>query len=56
MRNHDELTLDKLSESEREEVFAAFGPEEELQLFGRGLRRRRRPCSAATSGSAWSTA
>jgi trehalose synthase len=39
-RNHDELSLDKLSASEREEVFAAFGPEKELQLFGRGLRRR----------------
>jgi trehalose synthase len=41
VRNHDELTLDKLSEDERAEVFAAFGPEEELQLYGRGLRRRR---------------
>jgi trehalose synthase len=40
VRNHDELTLDKLSEDERAEVFAAFGPEEELQLYGRGLRRR----------------
>ena len=40
VRNHDELTLDKLSEDERQEVFAAFGPEEELQLYGRGLRRR----------------
>ena len=40
VRNHDELTLDKLSEEERKEVFAAFGPEEELQLYGRGLRRR----------------
>ena len=40
VRNHDELTLDKLSEAEREEVFAAFGPEKELQLYGRGLRRR----------------
>jgi maltose alpha-D-glucosyltransferase/alpha-amylase len=40
VRNHDELTLDKLSEAEREEVFAAFGPEPEHQLFGRGLRRR----------------
>jgi len=28
VRNHDELTLDKLSEDERQEVFAAFGPEE----------------------------
>ncbi|MFC0863279.1 alpha-amylase family protein [Sphaerimonospora cavernae] len=40
VRNHDELTLDKLSEPEREEVFAAFGPEENMRLFGRGLRRR----------------
>jgi trehalose synthase len=40
VRNHDELTLDKLSESEREEVFEAFGPEPEHQLYGRGLRRR----------------
>jgi trehalose synthase len=40
VRNHDELTLDKLSEAERAEVFAAFGPEPEYQLYGRGLRRR----------------
>ena len=40
VRNHDELTLDKLSDSERAEVFAAFGPLKRHQLFGRGLRRR----------------
>jgi trehalose synthase len=40
VRNHDELTLDKLSDSERAEVFAAFGPDEDLQMYGRGLRRR----------------
>jgi trehalose synthase len=40
LRNHDELTLDQLSDDEREEVFAAFGPEEHMQLFGRGLRLR----------------
>ncbi|MFE0154806.1 alpha-amylase family protein [Nonomuraea sp. NPDC059007] len=40
LRNHDELTLDKLTEDERQEVFAAFGPEEDMQIFGRGLRRR----------------
>ncbi len=40
VRNHDELTLDKLSESERQEVFAAFGPEPAMQLYGRGLKRR----------------
>jgi trehalose synthase len=40
VRNHDELTLDKLSEEERAEVFGVFGPEPEHQLYGRGLRRR----------------
>ncbi len=43
VRNHDELTLDKLSDSERQEVFDAFGPEPEMQLFDRGLRRRLPP-------------
>jgi maltose alpha-D-glucosyltransferase/alpha-amylase len=40
VRNHDELTLDKLSEAERAEVFAAFGPRKRHQVYGRGLRRR----------------
>ncbi|MBL7497090.1 alpha-amylase family protein [Frankia sp. CNm7] len=40
VRNHDELTLDKLSDDERAEVFAAFGPDPAMQLYGRGLRRR----------------
>ncbi len=40
VRNHDELTLDKLSEEERQEVFRAFGPDPEMQVYGRGLRRR----------------
>ena len=40
VRNHDELTLDKLTDEERQEVFDAFGPDEDMQLFGRGLRRR----------------
>jgi maltose alpha-D-glucosyltransferase/alpha-amylase len=43
VRNHDELTLDKLSDDERQEVFDAFGPEENMQLYGRGLRRRLPP-------------
>ena len=43
VRNHDELTLDQLSDKERGEVFAAFGPDEGMQLFGRGLRRRLPP-------------
>ncbi|MCT2089652.1 alpha-amylase family protein [Micrococcus terreus] len=43
VRNHDELTLDKLTEKQRQEVFEAFGPEEDMQLFDRGLRRRLPP-------------
>ncbi|SDB79849.1 trehalose synthase [Raineyella antarctica] len=43
VRNHDELTLDKLTDEERQEVFDAFGPEPEMQLYGRGLRRRLPP-------------
>ena len=40
VRNHDELTLDKLPTDERQEVFDAFGPDPSMQLYGRGLRRR----------------
>lgn len=40
IRNHDEWSLDKLTEAERQEVFTAFGPKPNMQLFGRGLRRR----------------
>jgi maltose alpha-D-glucosyltransferase/alpha-amylase len=40
LRNHDELTLDQLSDAERTEVFDAFGPDPDMQLYGRGLRRR----------------
>ena len=43
LRNHDELTLDQLSESERQEVFDAFGPDPDMQVYGRGLRRRLPP-------------
>jgi glycosidase len=40
LRNHDELTLDRLSEEERDEVFAAFAPEEDMRIYGHGIRRR----------------
>lgn len=40
VRNHDELTLDKLAPDELEEVFEAFAPDEGMRLYGRGIRRR----------------
>jgi maltose alpha-D-glucosyltransferase/alpha-amylase len=43
LRNHDELDLGRLTEEERERVFAAFGPEEHMQLYHRGIRRRLAP-------------
>ena len=40
VKNHDELTLDKLTDAEREEVFAALAPDPDMRSFGRGIRRR----------------
>jgi glycosidase len=40
VRNHDELTLDKLSDAEREEVFEAFAPDESQRVYDRGITRR----------------
>jgi maltose alpha-D-glucosyltransferase/alpha-amylase len=42
-RSHDELDLGRLSDTEREVVFQAFGPEKDMQLYGRGIRRRLAP-------------
>jgi len=43
LRNHDEVDLGRLSERERADCFAAFGPEASMQLYGRGIRRRLAP-------------
>ncbi|WP_327054091.1 alpha-amylase family protein [Halomicrococcus gelatinilyticus] len=43
LRNLDELDLGRLTESEREDVFEAFAPEEEMRIYGRGIRRRLAP-------------
>jgi maltose alpha-D-glucosyltransferase/alpha-amylase len=40
IKNHDEASLDKLSDAERDEVFAAFAPKASMRLFERGIRRR----------------
>ena len=43
VRNHDELTLELLGTEGMQEVFAEFGPEERMQVYGRGLVRRLPP-------------
>lgn len=43
LRNHDELDLEQLKEEERQEVFAAFAPDENMRIFNRGIRRRLPP-------------
>ena len=43
LRNHDELDLGRLSEEQRAAVFTAFGPDPDMQLYGRGIRRRLAP-------------
>jgi maltose alpha-D-glucosyltransferase / alpha-amylase len=43
LRNHDELDLGRLTEEERQQAFAAFGPEPDMQIYARGIRRRLAP-------------
>jgi maltose alpha-D-glucosyltransferase/alpha-amylase len=43
LRNHDELDLGRLTNNQRKTVFAEFGPEKSMQLYGRGIRRRLAP-------------
>src|SRR3984885_4372635 len=43
LRNHDELDLGRLTKKQRQAVFAAFGPEPNMQLYQRGIRRRLAP-------------
>jgi maltose alpha-D-glucosyltransferase/alpha-amylase len=43
LRNHDELDLGRLTDEERQETFAAFGPEPHMQAYERGIRRRLAP-------------
>jgi maltose alpha-D-glucosyltransferase/alpha-amylase len=43
LRNHDELDLGRLTDEQREIVFAAFGPDKDMQLYNRGIRRRLAP-------------
>jgi maltose alpha-D-glucosyltransferase / alpha-amylase len=43
LRHHDELTLKLLSKKEKEEVFNRFAPDEQMRIYGRGIRRRLAP-------------
>jgi maltose alpha-D-glucosyltransferase/alpha-amylase len=43
LRNHDELDLGRLTNLERQTVFNAFGPDKDMQLYERGIRRRLTP-------------
>ncbi|MDB5808797.1 MAG: trehalose synthase [Betaproteobacteria bacterium] len=46
LRNHDELDLGRLSAQQRQSVFDAFGPDKNMQLYERGIRRRLAPMLA----------
>jgi len=48
LRNHDELDLGRLTKPQREVVFREFGPDKNMQLYNRGIRRRLAPMLAAT--------
>jgi len=43
LRSHDELDLGRLTKTQREKVFEAFGPSKDMQLYDRGIRRRFAP-------------
>lgn len=43
LRNHDELDLGRLTPAQRKKVFEKFGPDKNMQLYDRGIRRRLAP-------------
>jgi maltose alpha-D-glucosyltransferase/alpha-amylase len=43
LRSHDECDLGRLTGEQRQKVFAACGPDPDMQLYGRGIRRRLAP-------------
>jgi maltose alpha-D-glucosyltransferase / alpha-amylase len=43
LRNHDEVDLSRLTADQRADVFEAFGPDENMRLYDRGIRRRLAP-------------
>ncbi|WFE57783.1 alpha-amylase family protein [Micromonospora sp. WMMD712] len=43
LRNHDEIDLSRLTATQRDQVYAEFGPEERMRIYDRGIRRRLAP-------------
>jgi maltose alpha-D-glucosyltransferase/alpha-amylase len=43
LRNNDEIDLGRLTDQERARWMEAFAPSPEMQLYGRGIRRRLAP-------------
>jgi maltose alpha-D-glucosyltransferase/alpha-amylase len=43
LRNHDELDLSRLTDEQRRDVFRSFARRADMQLYGRGIRRRLAP-------------
>ena len=43
LRNHDEIDLSRLTAAQRDQVYAQFGPDENMRIYDRGIRRRFAP-------------
>ncbi|MCF2446694.1 alpha-amylase family protein [Dyadobacter sp. CY345] len=43
LRNHDEIDLGRLTDKQRDGVYKKFGPDKNMQLYDRGIRRRLAP-------------
>lgn len=43
LRNYDELNLGRLHAEDQQTVFETFAPDEEMRIYGRGIRRRLAP-------------
>lgn len=43
LRNHDEFPVGRLSESQQQEIFEAWAPDESMRVYDRGIRRRLPP-------------
>jgi maltose alpha-D-glucosyltransferase / alpha-amylase len=43
LRNHDEIDLSRLTADQRNDVYTEFGPDENMRLYDRGIRRRLAP-------------